>query len=293
MTLHEDRSRSFENDTGPAGTYGGSDDVSAPPGTLESEAAPNLLSGLTTLLARLIGIAFLLAVASGSLYLYHRLSWKGEQGSSASPGQPLETDTVPPSAEPGSEGRDPLRIEDASPVAPLTRSSDEPAKTSIQPPDTLVQAADFTTAETCREHLKAIATKKGPVRRSGNLVFLFDDRGSVVQAWYDGETDGRLARGRLDSALAEIPCFRGWRLPTVGELRTLVRRLRNLPPRASKLPEGIWTAEDDGLGAEWKIYFPSRDEYELRGEAYTWWFAAVTDTVPGGEYSADVPAESF
>ncbi len=141
-----------------------------------------------------------------------------------------------------------------------------------------VETAEFpepSLPEACRQHLDAITSQEGEIRRSGDFVFLFQEE-SVVQAWYLGAIDRRLPRGRLEGAVGKIPCSTRWRLPTVAELRTLVDFLQELG--ASVLPEGLWTSEDDGLGTEWKIFFPQGDSEAYRGAAYMWWFVAVTDS---------------
>jgi hypothetical protein len=117
----------------------------------------------------------------------------------------------------------------------------------------------------------------GAVRRSGNFVFLFEGS-ELKQIWYLDVSQDPVSREQLPDVLGRIQCFGNWRLPKVAELRALGSQSPASPNERPPLPEGLWTSEDDDMGLEWKVYFPSRSEYQFHGESSVWWLAAVTDS---------------
>lgn len=263
------------------------------PDASEREATSNLRSGLFKLLAFLVGIAVLLSLASLFLHLYNTLSRDGEDDTSLSPSQ-----TLPSAADPSAAT---LAKNDHGDILPPVVDAPQPSEeagtglpeiseTEANLPIALASLAASQTGP-CRQHLKRLISQDGPVRRSEEFVFLLDDTGEVAQTWYLGVSEGRLNRGRLAHVVAHIPCFRDWRLPTVAEFRDFQSRLDRGPRETPPLPEGLWTSDDDGLGTEWKVFFPSQKHSQFFGDAHVWWLAAVTESLVTSEQHPEVVSD--
>lgn len=156
----------------------------------------------------------------------------------------------------------------------------EPAKAALaeSPEATIAKALGSSQIPlVCRQLRDALTSQDGPVRRAGSFLVLFAKDGPA-QTWYLGAADERLPRGRLEGNLKEITCFEGWRLPSVDELRRLFDVLPD--QEEPDLPEGFWTSDDDGLGIEWKVFFPGDGSDDYSGGAHMWSLAAVTDHFP-------------
>lgn len=131
----------------------------------------------------------------------------------------------------------------------------------------------------CSQALAAAAAQSGPVRSFEKFVFLFEGD-TMTRVWY--VDDQRIPRGRLEEALSSISCFSGWRLPEIRELRSLAGHVSS--SGGPHLPQGLWSNEDDGLGTEWRVFFPEDGSDDYRGRASMLWFAAVTDSPPNDEF---------